>query len=113
MDKILSPIKKRIFEYIDYKKITKEYFYKKVNISASNFKGKALKSEIGGDKIANILTKFEDLSPDWLLTGKGKMLRNSTESVPNNEESEERIRELKYTIELQKDFIEELKRSRN
>lgn len=34
---------------------------------------------MGGDKIVKILTVYPNLSPDWLLTGKGNMLRDSEE----------------------------------
>lgn len=110
MDKILAPIKQRIFKYLENQNIKKEFFYKKTDISPSNFKGKALESEIGGDKIANILSIFEDISPDWLLNGKGEMLRDFTDPKLSYYDMQERIRELKYTIELQKAFIEELRR---
>ena len=53
MDKI-STIKRRILQFIDFKGITKEEFYKKTEISSSNFKGKNLESEIGGEKIVKI-----------------------------------------------------------
>jgi len=62
MDKILSPIKDRVLNYLEFKDIKKEYFFNKTLISASNFKGIGLKSEIGGDKIAKILTEFPDIN---------------------------------------------------
>lgn len=74
MDKIFSPIKQRITEYINYKGITKESFYNKTGISSSNFKGRAAKSELGGDKLANILTNYPDIHAKWLITGRGFML---------------------------------------
>ena len=74
MVKIFSSIKQRIVEYLDYRGITKEDFYSKTEISPSNFKGNAAKSELGGDKIAKILTCYPDINAEWLLTGKGEML---------------------------------------
>jgi hypothetical protein len=73
MDKILSQIKQRILQYIDFKGIKKEYFFEITGISASNFKGEGLKSDLGGDKIAKILSNFPDLNPTWLMTEKGDM----------------------------------------
>lgn len=78
MDKI-STIKENILYFIDKQHISKVDFYDKTEISASNFKGSGLKSEIGGDKIVKILTCYPEISPEWLLTGKGSMLK--TESV--------------------------------
>jgi SOS-response transcriptional repressor LexA len=68
-------IKENILQYIDNQSIVKEDFYRKTGISASNFKGSGLKSEIGGDKIVKILTCYPNINSEWLLTGKGPMLK--------------------------------------
>ena len=83
MDKIFSPIKSRIVQFIDNQKIEKKYFYEKTKISASNFKGSGASSELGGDKIVNILSSFPNLNPSWLLLGKGKMLTSDDEVSVN------------------------------
>ena len=77
MDKI-SPIKKRILQYIDYVRISRIDFCEKVGMSYANMKGKGLESEIGGTQIVKILSQSPDLSPEWLLTGKGAMLRGQS-----------------------------------
>jgi hypothetical protein len=82
MDKIFSTIKKRIILYLDNKSISKENFFETSGISASNFKGKGAESELGGDKIVKILTIYPDISPEWLLTGVGSMLRTDVASEP-------------------------------
>lgn len=69
MDKILAPIKKRLLEYLEMQGITKESFYSDTGISASNFKGAGKKSELGGDKIAKILTVYPEIDSKWLITG--------------------------------------------
>lgn len=86
MDKI-STIKENIFYFIEKQGISKVSFYEKTGISASNFKGAGLKSEIGGDKIVKILTMYSDLNPEWLLTGKGSMLRKEIISTHNYDEN--------------------------
>lgn len=78
MNKIFSPIKSRIIQFIDNVGVVKESFYEKTGISASNFKGIGAKSEIGGDKIAKILTFFPELNPEWLITGKGNMYKDQS-----------------------------------
>lgn len=77
MDKI-SPIKKRILQYIDSVRISRIDFCEKVGISYANMKGKGLESEIGGTQIVKILSQSPGLSPEWLLTGKGAMLRGQS-----------------------------------
>lgn len=76
--KILSEIKRRIFEYLKIKGISKTSFYEVSGIAASNFKGAGATSELGGDKIAKILTLYEDLNADWLLTGRGNIFATKT-----------------------------------
>jgi hypothetical protein len=78
MDKIFSPIKERIMQFIDNEGIIKAVFYGKIKISSSNFKGDGAKSELGGDIIAKILSEYPNLNPEWLLTGKGEMLKKSS-----------------------------------
>lgn len=77
MDKILSPIKGRVLQYIDSQGLTKKSFFDKTGISPSNFKGAGAKSELGGDKIVTILTSYQDINPYWLLLGKGNMIADS------------------------------------
>ncbi len=74
-DKI-SPIKERILYFIENQDITKKDFCKKTGISYANLRGKSLLSEIGGEQISEILSQYDEISSDWLLTGRGPMLRN-------------------------------------
>lgn len=83
MEKI-STIKKNIFQFIEYKGITKEEFYEKTEISSSNFKGTNRQSEIGGDKIIKILTIYPEINAEWLLTGKGEMLKENIPILQKN-----------------------------
>lgn len=58
-----------------------------------------------------IYTHCLDLNPEWLLTGKGSMLKSATVNEENGEEVfnyKELYEEAKYTIELQKKYIENL-----
>jgi len=87
MNKILSPIKKRVLHYIDYVDIRRDAFYAKTGIVKSNFSGEGAKSEIGGDKIIKILNEYPNLSPEWLLTGKGEMLKADEGMVQKNPET--------------------------
>ncbi|TDS57882.1 hypothetical protein [Myroides indicus] len=83
MKKILAPIKERILLYIQNKGFEKMKFFENLDISASNFRGKGLYSEVGGEAIAKILSQYKDLNPEWLLTGNGLMLKDyKKESSP-------------------------------
>ncbi|WP_298511130.1 hypothetical protein [uncultured Kordia sp.] len=91
MDKILSPIKSRVLQYIDSQGLTKKSFFEKTGISASNFKGKGAQSELGGDKIVTILTIYKNMNPYWLLLGKGNMLSELSEASEVNSQNESTI----------------------
>lgn len=80
-------IKVRLLQFIESQNIPKTKFFELSTVSPSNFSGKGAESALSTDKIVQILTTFSDLSPDWLLLGKGEMLRensgkNDDEGVP-------------------------------
>ena len=66
-------ITERILKILDFKNVTKYKFCKDLGVSNA-FLDKP--REITTDKYANILDYFSDVNPEWLLTGKGEMLRN-------------------------------------
>lgn len=105
----------RIKEYIDYKGITIAAFERSIGMSNASF-GKSLKNKgaIGSDKIENILSIYDDLSPDWLLTGKGNMLKGVVEQPPSPQQSNEKeptqlLNQLLDTIKGQAEEIGQLK----
>jgi phage repressor protein C with HTH and peptisase S24 domain len=74
-------IKEKILSFLTEKGIKKTEFFEKTHIASSNFKGAAINSELGGDKIAKILTLYPELSADWLLTGIGPMLKTKSQQT--------------------------------
>lgn len=78
-------IKGRILTFLKEQGISREDFYRSTGLSASNFKGAALKSELGGDKIAKILTTYKFLSPEWLIIGEGSMLKQNVSNDKNTD----------------------------
>lgn len=53
-------------------------FYEKISVSQSNFSGKGAVSALSSDKIIHILNVYPEISTDWLLLGKGEMLRKNS-----------------------------------
>lgn len=85
MDKIFSPIKQRVLQFVENQHISKEEFFKKTGISSSNFKGKGAESELGGEKIVKILSIFPDINPEWLVLGRGNMRKELVKTHTLNE----------------------------
>lgn len=68
---------KRIKDYLDYKGIKISVFEKSVGLSNGSFGGQLKRNRtIGIDKLENILKTYPDLDANWVLTGKGEMLRD-------------------------------------
>lgn len=77
----LTEIKSRLLQFAKNQGYKKEDFYSKIGIDGANFRGKNGISELGSEKIVSILIIFPELNSDWLLLGKGEMLREKCENV--------------------------------
>lgn len=68
----------RIKQFIDHKGIAVSAFERSIGMSNASF-GKSLKNggAIGTDKLENFLNVYPEVSPTWLLTGEGEMLKQN------------------------------------
>ncbi len=80
MDKKLSNIKERILYLAEFKRINKENFFDQIGMTYGSFKGKQKNSALNSDAIDNILSIHSDIDANWLVTGKGEMIKNKTAS---------------------------------
>jgi hypothetical protein len=70
----------RLKEWIDYKKISMREFELIFGFSNGSISSQIRNNNtISSDRIELILRYYVDLNPLWLLTGKGKMIRNEVE----------------------------------
>ena len=108
----ISQIKERFLQFIDYKGFNRQDIFDKLGFSKWNFTGKSLKSELSGDRIREISQLFPEISLDWLVCGKGSMLRDQSESPPDQAEVimllKEKIRDQQEIITLLKEKIDVL-----
>lgn len=74
-------IKERILQFVDFKGDTKERFYEKIGMSSANFRGKAKETPINSTAIENILAEYPDLNIEWLITGKGEMIKSISQNI--------------------------------
>ena len=71
--------------FLEYNGIKKADFYQATGVADSNFKGKNLYSQPGGDVLVKILTSYPNMSAEWLLTGEGDMLKSKYTEEPQIE----------------------------
>lgn len=101
--------KERLLQYLDYKGITKYRFYQDTGIS----NGFLLKNRnIGSDKCELICSYYSDLSVEWLVMGRGDMIRKDDAPEEKNdgkckkcEDLEEEVDRFKRVIDEQSELI--------
>lgn len=112
-------IKERILSFLESQGIKKVDFFEATGIQSSNFKGKNMSSQPGGDMIVRVLTIYPNLSAEWLLRGEGDMLKSSvtkdkpkiikTDTKKDNDLSSLILDKFLTTIQNQAEEIGELK----
>ncbi len=85
-------VKQRLLEYVENKKLKKMVFYDTIGMKQSNFSGEGAVSSLKTENIIKVLKVFSDINPDWLLLGKGEMLRNTT--TANNQANDDKVSRL-------------------
>lgn len=72
-----TTVKERLLEYLYHKRISQVEFTRMLGVS-STYVG-AMRRSISDEKMLKIRSLFPDLNPDWLLYGKGEMLKEENE----------------------------------
>lgn len=68
--------KRRILDLIEFKKITIQKFFELTGIKRGFLDSDKLNQAVSDKHLAMIFASFPDVNPEWLITGKGEMLRN-------------------------------------
>lgn len=74
----LLTIKERILYLSEIVEVSKQEFFRKINITYGNFTGDKKNRPVNSNAIENILLIYPQTNPEWLLTGKGEMLKSDT-----------------------------------
>lgn len=105
-------INDRIRKVIDYYGLSVNQFEQKICTTRGKiYKGLERNSDFGSTTISKILDHCDNISPDWLLLGKGEMLRKDTPSssviidklLAELGEAKETIGELKYKLQQERE----------
>jgi GTP1/Obg family GTP-binding protein len=103
----MQSISLRIKELINYKNHSISSFEKEIG-AGNNSIGTLIRkdSNISGDILSKILSKFPEVNANWLITGKGNMLieglgsSSVSENVDENKSSDSNVELLKEQIAL-------------
>lgn len=74
-------IKDRILHIAENKGISKQKFFRDLELNYGNFKGSAKKSALSTESLVKILSKYPTVNSDWLLFGKGVMEKGEEAAV--------------------------------
>jgi ectoine hydroxylase-related dioxygenase (phytanoyl-CoA dioxygenase family) len=72
--------RERIIQFVEYKNISKNKFYRETGLS-NGFLDK--NNHPGADKLEQIIYAYPEINPEWLITGRGEMLKKTTEGIVN------------------------------
>lgn len=78
----MTNIKDRVLYVAEIKGVNREIFFEELGMSYSNFKGIQKKSALSSDSIDKILTKYSDIDANWIITGKGDILKKESNNLP-------------------------------
>jgi hypothetical protein len=72
----------RLYKYIDYKGVKPAPFEKEIGLS-NGYLGKQLNrnADLGEGILIKVIENCPEINPEWLLTGKGSMLKSEIEHV--------------------------------
>ena len=79
-----TTIKERIIEVLDLKGVSKNKFYQESGITYGIL---SQKNELKCDSLVKFLTIFPDVNPEYILLGKGSILRESDKILSENGEN--------------------------
>ena len=88
----------RLDKYMEYKGLNDNSLSNKAGIPGGLIRKARIRGSLSGKNMSKLINNCEDLSADWLFTGKGEMLKSINESDYDKD----------YIIELQKKTIKVL-----
>lgn len=81
MTKKIVTSKERLVQYIAYKGMSRRAFYRMAGLNRGIIDSDKLHQQLTSDKIAIIMDKCQDLNIEWLITGRGEMIKEEVTQV--------------------------------
>lgn len=98
-----SPIKQNILLYLAQKGVSPYEFYKESGVTRGILQQN---NGISEDNIARFLTYAQDISVEWLITGRGEMLSTMQEKKQEKSDSEEKLPKVSYNPAIGKPYYD-------
>lgn len=107
--KMESTVKDRLIKYLEEKKISKSEFGRRIGVSSAFIT--SMRQSMQPDKLERIALNFPDLNTEWLMTGKGYMIKGENSLMQTNYEDVKMIPLLPLTAQggTLNDFIVSVK----
>lgn len=86
---LLDTVRKRIIYFADNKGGGRTLFMKATGIKKGMFDPKDIDRAVGSDKLSKILDFYKNLNAEWLLTGRGEMLKQPVTACSDHIEEKE------------------------
>lgn len=110
MDNSNIGVRGRLKAYLQEKNISQNKFAKAIGVSPAFVNN--ISKGIGADKLQRMSNIFTDLNTDWLLTGKGNMLKEQSGStnsdITNQQQNDMTIQELLEAIKRRDQQVDEM-----
>lgn len=114
----MNTLTERLQAYMDYKGLNYNQVTVQAGLSIGQI-GKAIKSNKGlhSDSIEKIINTYQDLNPEWLLSGCGDMIKNElsqkdkNDSGGLNEMNPLNEHQLNYSLKMQGEFADNMQES--
>mgnify|MGYP000399435739 CR=1 FL=1 len=73
MENKFTSIKDRVVQIAERQGISKEAFFKSIQMTSASFRGKAKETPLNSNAIVNIITEYPEVDLYWLLSGVPKI----------------------------------------
>lgn len=88
---ILATTKERLLQYLEAKEISTSSFLKETGIKRGFLDTDKLKASVSDIFLTIIIAKYTDLNLEWIITGKGEMLKSNVGKKKKEESKEAAI----------------------
>lgn len=99
MEEKYTNIKERLLYFAKNQSIGIENFLENIGMTYGSFKGKAKEGSLNSNAIVEIYTKYPILNIEWLLTGKGGMLKTDSNAIAEPIESYRKTKDPVYELQ--------------